>query len=389
MSLYDEILKSENRSVDFPEILNKITVEKGFLTNCTIELTPLCNFKCKFCYARKSPEQLKQNGEKVFSFDDWKRYIDELAQMNCMTLVLTGGECTIHPEFVKIYRYAYEKGFVITVFTNGSNITDEILSTFVEYPPSRIFVTMYGASSKTYETVTGHAKWFEIVKRNIEKMVDKKLDLIIQNTMSSENIKDTEDLYDYANSLSLEFRYSSMLNSYGNCTEEVYEQVKADNDLAQEVSNNIWRKQRGMTQQQYIEHINTIHTSFVPKKSDPNAVGIKCSAGRNACFFAYNGYMQVCNTFDVCKIDTKNKTIRECFEQLIQWANSLPRIKECEDCIHAFHCNSCAALHYNDTGKLGVPSPKICFKILEPEKAKIEQEYFDKYGCVDTNLFRK
>lgn len=385
MSLYDEILKAENKSVEFPDILNRITSSKDFLANCTVELTPLCNFKCKFCYARKSPEQLKQNGEKVFTFDDWKRYIDELSQMNCVTLVITGGECTLHPDFVKIYRYAYSKGLVITVFTNGSNITDEILSTFVEFPPSRIFVTMYGASYDTYEKVTGHGKWFEIVKANIEKMVDKKLDLILQNTMSSDNIRDTEALFDYAHSLGLEFRYTSSLNAYGNCTDDVYDEVKADRKTANEVNKNIWRKQRGMSELEYQEYIKTVNTSFVPKKVDPNAVGIKCSAGRNACFLAYNGYMQACNTFDACKIDTKDRAIKECFDEIMVWAKNLPRIKECEGCIHAFHCNSCTALHYNDTKQFGVPSPRICFKILEPEKAKEEQEYFEKYGCVKTN----
>lgn len=96
--------------------------------------------------------------------------------------------------------------------------------------------------------------------------------------------------------------------------------------------------------------------------------------------------MQPCNTFDAFKIDTRGKSLQECFAQVMAWANRLPRIQECEGCIHAFHCNSCAALHYNDTKQFGVPSPRVCFKILEPEKAKAEQEYFEKYGCVNTNL---
>ena len=54
----------------------------------------------------------------------------------------------------------------------------------------------------------------------------------------------------------------------------------------------------------------------------------------------------------------------------------------CEGCIHAVHCVSCAAAHYNDTGVLGVPSPNICFKILEPEKAREEREFYEKYGYV-------
>ncbi len=385
MSLYDELIKSKNRSVEFPQILNDITVRKGVLTNCTIELTPLCNFTCKFCYARKSPEQLKAKGERVFRFDDWKRYIDELADMHCMTLIITGGECTIHPDFAEIYRYAYEKGFVITVFTNGSHISDDILDLFAQLPPLRIFLTMYGASPETYKTVTGRAEWYEIVKANLEKLVAAKQDVIIQNTMSSENIADTEVLFDYAQTLGCEFRYSSSLNAYGNCTDDVYDEVKADRDTAQQVNVNIWRKQRGMSEEEYKRHIAEVKTSFVPQKVDPNAIGIRCSAGRNACFIGYNGFMQVCNTFDAFKVDTKGRTLADCFNELSMWAKTLPRIKECEGCIHSFHCSSCTALHYNDTKQFGVPSPRVCFKILEPEKARKEQEYFEKYGCVKIN----
>ena len=102
-------------------------------------MTPLCNFRCAFCYSRVSPEELKKRNVSVKRFDEWKRYIDDAAQMHCMTLILTGGECTLHPDFAKIYSYAYDKGLTISVFTNGSNITDEIFEMFAQKPPLRKF----------------------------------------------------------------------------------------------------------------------------------------------------------------------------------------------------------------------------------------------------------
>ena len=144
MSLYDELLKVSDKSVQFPKLLDRLTITNNLLTNCIFELTPVCNFNCKFCYARVSPEELKLRGTKVMGFDQWKRYIDELSEMSCLTLSLTGGECTLHPDFVRIYDYAYDKGFVINVFTNGSYIIDEILNLFVNKPPARIFLTIYG-----------------------------------------------------------------------------------------------------------------------------------------------------------------------------------------------------------------------------------------------------
>ena len=60
MSFYDALINSKNKSGDFTKLFDKLTVENDILANCTLELTPLCNFKCAFCYSRVSPEELKK-----------------------------------------------------------------------------------------------------------------------------------------------------------------------------------------------------------------------------------------------------------------------------------------------------------------------------------------
>jgi hypothetical protein len=89
------------------------------------------------------------------------------------------------------------------------------------------------------------------------------------------------------------------------------------------------------------------------------------------------------NTLEANLIDTHGRSLQDCFREMSAWANTVPRIKECEGCIHAVHCRSCVAFHYNDTHQFGVPSPRICFKIREPEKAKAEQEFFAKHGYLE------
>ncbi len=380
MSLYDELKLAENKSVSFPKLFDKITIEKNFLSVCSLELTPLCNFKCKFCYARLSPEELQHRKVKLFGFNEWKRYIDELADNNCLHLNLTGGECTLHPDFVRIYEHAYDRGFMITVFTNGSNITDEILESFTKRPPYRIYLTLYGATYETYERVTGDGKYCEIVKNNVKKIVDKGFDLILQATLSSENVDDGDAMFEFAHGLGCEFRLTSELNSYGNCTDDIIDELTADEKKANEISDNIWHKKRNISKD---APNGRVKRRIAPIPSDPDAVGIKCNAGRNACFINHNGIMSACNCFDAFTIDTKDKGVKECFDALTSWADTVPRIKECDGCIHAFHCITCIALHYNDTHKLGVPSPRICFKVREPEKAREEQEFFQKHGYLE------
>lgn len=380
MSLYDKIKSSEKSPAEaFKDFFSEHTVKNSCLSMVSLELTPLCNFKCAFCYARVSPEELKEKGIKVKGFEQWKRYIDEIAQMNCLELALTGGECTLHPDFCKIYEYAYDQGLVISVFTNGSNITDEIFELFKKKPPARIYITLYGNSPKVYEKVTGGAKYHDIVKANVEKLIANKFDVILQGTFCVDNVQDTEALFDYAFSLKTEFRYSNRLLTYGNCTHEVKKNIAAANSTIEQASKNIWLKKRGLSPED--KKIDNIDRRIIPK-TDGKKFGIKCNGGKNNCFIRHDGMMAPCNTFDAFLVDTEGRTVKECFEEINSMVKSMPRIAECEGCIHYHHCVSCAAAHYNSTGKLGVPAPDLCFKILEPEKAKAEREFYDKHGYV-------
>ena len=380
MSLYDQLLNAENKSQSLPKLLDKLTIGKEILSNCTIELTPLCNFRCKFCYSRLSLQEVKERNTKIRGLEEWKRCLDELSEMNCMTVVFTGGECTLHPDFVPLYKYAYEKGFLINVFTNASYITDEILETFRQMPPTRIYVTIYGNTPETYEKVTGNSDYCNIVKDNVKLLVSMKFDVIIQGTFVVDNICDAEGLADFALSLGCDFRYTNQLQTYGNCTPEVKEQILAANSIMTRISQKIYAKKMELANRS--EGVSVTRHA-VPNKADPDAVGITCNAGKNSCFIRYDGIMLPCNSFDAFSADTNTKSIKECFESIKDWANNIPRIKECQGCIHSVHCVSCVAAHYNDTRRLGVPSPKICFKVIEPEKAKYEQEFFDKHGYVE------
>lgn len=380
MSLYDSLKNSENKSNDFPKKFSELTISQNFLSNCTFELTPLCNFRCSFCYARLSADDLKCRDVHVMEFSEWKRYIDELSLINCINLNITGGECTLHPDFVNIYSYAYDKGLVISVFTNGSYITDEIIEVFRQKPPSRIFVTVYGDDPETYEKITGRGDCCNIVKSNIKSLVEIGFDVVIQGTFTENNIFDMEKIFDFAHSLGCEYRYTTQLQNYGHCTDEHLENVDNNNTIAKQYSRNIWCKKHGFDPNKEIVFPKR---SVYPKKSDSNTAGIKCNAGRNSCFIRHDGIMTACNTFDAFEIDTHGKSVQECFEQLNKWASSVPRIKECNGCIHAIHCVTCVAAHYNDTKQLGVPSPRLCYKITHPEEAKKEREFFDKHGYIE------
>ena len=68
---------------------------------------------------------------------------------------LSGGECTLVPDFPQIYRFLKEHGVVTTIFTNGCNISERILQLWQELPPATVEVSLYSPNTESaaYRTI--------------------------------------------------------------------------------------------------------------------------------------------------------------------------------------------------------------------------------------------
>lgn len=365
---------------EFSNAFSAVTFRERRLSSATLELTPVCNFKCKMCYVRKSPEELKQAGERILSFDDWRFYIDALAQMNAIGCTFTGGECTLHPQFVEIYRYAYSKGLNITIMTNGSYLTDEILDTWKEMPPEKVYITMYGCKEETYASLCGNAA-LATVKANIDRLLESRLGVKLQFTATKDNIFDFEGILDYSIEKELgEIRASDYLTPYGNCSEETRADNSADEAEFKRVMKLMWCYRRGLDPngEEAREAENKTSYPDLDAIDKSKETGVCCNASRSTCHFTWKGMMQPCVMLDQFSVDPHEKGVEQCWQDMVAWGDGVPRLVECMSCIFLYKCKSCIALHYNDIGKFGTPSPGLCWKRLHPEEAaKLEKEYFE------------
>ena len=80
----------------------------------TFELTMRCNLDCVHCYGRL-PVDDEQSQCRELCFSEVCALLDDAAQAGCLWLLFTGGEPLVRPDFVDIYTYAKEKGFLITL----------------------------------------------------------------------------------------------------------------------------------------------------------------------------------------------------------------------------------------------------------------------------------
>ncbi len=88
-----------------------------------VELTSSCNLKCPMCFASSGP------GGTHLDFDACKRAIDRLVEVEGRpeVLQLSGGEPTLHPDFLRLFDYACAQPIdVVMVNTNGLRLAHDV-----------------------------------------------------------------------------------------------------------------------------------------------------------------------------------------------------------------------------------------------------------------------
>ncbi len=178
--------------------------------SASLELTRRCNFRCAHCYLGDQSEQhalakWEQSGAAV------KQSLTEWAEAGCLYLTLTGGDPMLRPDFGEIYRHARELGMVITVFCNGTLVTDEILTLFQELPPRKVEISIYGATAATTAAVTGvpfaHPRAWE----GIHKLHAAGIRLGLKTLLLTTNQHEFEAMEKQAAELGVDFRHDAAL----------------------------------------------------------------------------------------------------------------------------------------------------------------------------------
>ncbi|MBQ6924403.1 MAG: radical SAM protein [Kiritimatiellae bacterium] len=121
------------------------------LWNACFELTYLCNEKCRHCYL-DDPKANAETG--ILRFDVWKKVIDEIADMGCMNILVTGGEPTLHPDFLQICQHIVDRGMLLDIFTNALNISDELFDSIVALHPNTVSFSLYGGTPEFHDWIT-------------------------------------------------------------------------------------------------------------------------------------------------------------------------------------------------------------------------------------------
>ncbi|GAB4513321.1 MAG: hypothetical protein Tsb0019_10550 [Roseibium sp.] len=174
-------------------LLDEIPLERPFKLAgplvAWIELTRACNLPCKHCYI--SAGRARQN---ELSYAELTSLLDQLKAQGVFCVVFLGGEPMMHPQFCEIVQYAHELGFVISIGTNGTYITEEIIE---RLPRQECYVSV-SLDGIAYQKEIRKKSTFEDIWQRLLLLKKHDIPTGIMTVMTDENIGELHEILDLA-----------------------------------------------------------------------------------------------------------------------------------------------------------------------------------------------
>lgn len=174
----------------------------------SLDLTHRCNLSCLHCYTGEHSADIhatEMDTKTILSL------LDEICDAGCLYLLLTGGDPLLRPDFPEIYRHAKEKGFLMTVFTNGTLISNSVAKLFEELPPRFVEISLYGATEQTYEQITGVKGSYQKCLSGIKKLLEHRIPVRLKTVLMTLNSHEFSDIEKMAKDFGVQFRFDAAI----------------------------------------------------------------------------------------------------------------------------------------------------------------------------------
>lgn len=315
----------------------------------SIDLTHRCNLRCVHCYlgpqsaVHEAPKH-EMGTHKLLSV------IDEITKAGCLFLVLTGGEPLLRTDFTTIYRHSKSKGLLVTVFTNGTLIDDHIIELFADMPPHTVEISLYGASARTYEKITGVRGSYEKCMGGITRLLERGIDVRLKTILMLPNRHELLDMEKMAKECGVRFRFDAAIFPRLNgdktplslrvSSEEAVEKELSDSERLRQ-----WKDFLG----RYRE---------LPVSENL----YKCGAGLTSFHIDPYGNLMPCLMTTAHRFDLSDSAF------LAVWNDDIVRVREkrteidfiCNKCENQIVCGYCPAFFILENGSEDIHSEYLC-----------------------------
>ena len=332
--------------------------EKRIPLSAEIELTERCNNNCLHCYINLAADD-EEARRRELTFKEIRSMGDEAVDMGCLWWLITGGEPLLREDFTDIYLDLKKKGLLVSVFTNGTLITPELVRLFKRYPPRDLEITVYGVTHKTYERVTRTPHSFEASRRGIKLLQEGDVPFTLKAMALRSNVGELAEINNFCKPISKgPFRFDPFLHLRLRPNDRRNRQITNERlspdeivriELADKERENAILKQicdEKKIGQETAHFYNDNHLFY-------------CGAGKTSFTIDPYGFFKPCSslTHPDCVYDLRKGNLREAWEKFVPQVRAMKTEDEecrktCLGCPLINLCMWCPATAYLECGKL-------------------------------------
>jgi radical SAM protein with 4Fe4S-binding SPASM domain len=321
----------------------------------SIEVTRRCPLECLHCYNNLPMGDHAARAAEL-TLQEHVHLLDELVQAGCLWLLYTGGEIFARKDFLEIYTEAKKRGFLITLFTNGTMINARIADYLAEYRPFAIEITLYGATRETYEALTQIPGSYDRCMRGIRLLLERGLPLKLKTVPTTINQHETFEMKRLAEEeFGVEFKFDSLINPRIDCSQSplavrISPEKVVELDFSEPKRREDYRR---MAEQELSMPLSVEHTERQK---------YTCGGGVAGCAIDPNGTMSICVISHQQGYNIREGSFREGWEGPLREIRNQPRTRPsiCDRCQIQSLCSMCPANGELENGDQESPVDFLC-----------------------------
>lgn len=330
--------------------------------NATFELTVRCNLKCKMCLFRHSDSENAEIIRRELTAEQWAGFAREAAEMGTAGVLITGGEPMLRPDFCEIYESIYRQGFMISLYTNATLVTPEIMALLRKLPPHKIGISIYGASPETYQKVCGNAAAFEKMLEGSRQLCTLPSVIEFRTTIIKDNLCDSRAIEklvkdNFGENHTVTQTRMVMKAVRGACADVESCRLSPRDNVMLSLQKSIDIIKEKVGDGFDINNIRIRQENLSKNADCGSAVNHRlslfgCSGGMSAYAVTWDGRLQACQVLGAFSTDAVALGLKNAWEDF-PLCVKLPEVnRKCLNCEMSSLCQSCYALRYAETGNL-------------------------------------
>lgn len=335
-------------------------------TSGTFELTIRCNLHCKMCLFRHADSENAELMASELTAQQWIDMARQVAEAGTVQLLVTGGEPMLRPDFCEVWAGIYRQGFLITLYTNATLVTPQIMETLRKYPPHKIGVTIYGASPETYGKVCGNPNAFEQAIAGMHQLQTLPSQMEFRTTIIRDNYPEASAMEQLVHD---EFGAQHKLVQTrivtkavrGACADVAACRLEPEDNvrLAYRRGIDIIKRFVGDS---YDE--KNLRAEYVDRSQDkvyaPRLTLFGCEAGMHDYTISWDGKLLGCQMMGNFSVDAMQEGFSSAWDAFPSVVKLPPVNETCLACESRTICNCCYASRYAETGDLGGCPDYVC-----------------------------